>query len=249
MNTSQLLNIKILPYKITKSLGKQLGVSETTHLSYKAEKQLLTCIMKGDLKKLIEELKIFSNTIGVGEMSSDNLNQYKYIAVSTITLATRYAIEGGLNDADAYYFSDMFIKNIDNLNSPDAIMNAIVQAVIKITNSVAEEKARLCHSPYVRKVISYINENISKKIMISELSDFCGLSADYLSHMFKTEMGENLSSYILRTKLDISKGLLLEGLDNEQICNALSFSSQSHYISVFKKQYGLTPKQFVLTTK
>ncbi|MDE6469412.1 MAG: hypothetical protein K2L19_00125, partial [Eubacterium sp.] len=154
MNTSQLLNIKILPYEITKSLSSQLGVSET-HLSYKAEKRLLTCISQGDVQKLIGELKLFSNTIGVGEMSSDSLNQYRYMAVSTITLATRYAIEGGLNENDAYSFSDMFIRKIDALKSPDKIMGALVHAVMELTNSVADEKSRMKFSPHIRRCIDY----------------------------------------------------------------------------------------------
>lgn len=248
MNTSQLLNIKILPYEITKSLGTQLGLSET-HLSYKAEKRLLTCISQGDVQKLIGELKLFSNTIGVGEMSSDNLNQYKYMAVSTITLATRYAIEGGLNENDAYGFSDMFIRKIDTLKSPDKIMGALARAVMELTNSVADEKSRMRYSPHIRRCIDYINKNISKKITIKELSEKCGLSADYLSHLFKSEIGENLSSYILKTKLELSKTLLLEGLDNSQIADTLGFSSQSHFISVFKKRYAITPKQFVISNK
>lgn len=248
MDTSQHLNIKILPYEISKSLSAQLGVSET-HLSYKAEKRLLTCVSQGDIRKLIEELKLFSNTIGVGEMSCDNLNQYKYMAVSTITLATRYAIEGGLNEADAYGFSDMFIRKIDIMKSPDIIMGALAQAVIELTNSVADEKSRMKYSPHIRKCVNYINKNISKKITIKDLSEKCGLSADYLSHLFKSEIGENLSSYILRTKLELSKALLLEGLDNSQIADTLGFSSQSHFISVFRKQYAITPKQFAISNK
>lgn len=248
MNASQLLNIKILPHELTKSLYNQIENKEV-HLSYKDEKRMLACIAQGDIKKLVDELQVFNRAINVGNMSSDSLNQYKYMAVSTITLATRYAIEGGLNEADAYAFSDMFIRKIDELNSTDAIIDALVQAVIKITNSVAEEKSRLRHSPHIRRCISYINKNISKKITIKDLSDECGLSADYLSHLFKSEMGENLSSYILRTKLDMSKNLLLEGFDNTDISSMLGFSSQSHFISVFKKQYGITPKKFIISMK
>lgn len=43
-------------------------------------------------------------------MSENSLMQRKYMAVSSITLATRYAIQGGLNEDEAYSFSDRFIK-------------------------------------------------------------------------------------------------------------------------------------------
>ena len=43
--------------------------------------------------------------ITVGQMSDDELKQQKYMAVSFITLATRYAIQGGMNENNAYSFS------------------------------------------------------------------------------------------------------------------------------------------------
>ncbi len=37
------------------------------------------------------------------------------------------------------------------------------------------------------------------------IADYCGISADYLSQIFKKEMDENLSTYILRQKLEKAK--------------------------------------------
>lgn len=54
-------------------------------------------------------------------MSDDELMQHKYMAVSTITLATRYAIQGGLNETKAYEFSDRVIKIIDKLTDKNEI--------------------------------------------------------------------------------------------------------------------------------
>lgn len=70
-----------------------------------------------------------------------------------------------------------------------------------------------------------------------------------MSHIFKKEIGEKLSSYILKCKLEAAKTLLLEGLSNNRIADMLGFSSESHFISVFKKQYGITPKKFVTIAK
>lgn len=248
MNLSEILNIKVLPYEIAQSLYNQ-AESNSAHLSYKSEKRLFSCIKQGNIQKLFGEIQIINENIGVGQMSDDNVQQYKYMAVSCITLATRYAIEGGLNENDAYVFSDIFIRKIDTFQSSNLIMESLAQAIIELTNSVAEEKKKLKYSPHIRKCIAYINKNMNKKITVKELSEECGLSQDYLSHLFKREIGENLSSYILKTKLEFSKTLLLEGLDNSKVAYTLGFSSQSHFICVFKKEYGITPKQFVLLTK
>lgn len=246
MELRELLNIKVLPHRITDSLY-QLE-NKLFHLSYKDEVSLFTCVKNGDLQALFTKIKIL-DSITVGKMSDDVLQQYKYIAVSSMTLATRYAIEGGLNESDAYAYSDLFINKIDNCTDCNTIIQLLAQGIVKLTNTVAEEKKKQAFSPHIQKCITYISKNLNKKIKITDLADACNLSCDYLSCLFKKEMNENLSSYILRQKLETAKQLLLEGVDAATICTTLAFSSQSHFISTFKKQYSLTPKEFVSKSK
>lgn len=246
MELQELLNIKVLPHKITNSLY-QLE-SKLFHMSYKDEVQLFSCVKNGDLPGLFSKIKVL-DSIAVGKMSDDVIQQYKYIAVSSITLATRYAIEGGLNESDAYAYSDLFINKIDHCSDSNMIVQLLAQGIVKLTNTVAEEKKKQAFSPHIQKCITYISKNLNKKIKISDLAKECNLSADYLSCLFKKEMNENLSSYILRQKLETAKQLLLEGVDTVTICSTLAFSSQSHFISTFKKQYSLTPKEFVRKSK
>lgn len=246
MDLQNIVNIKILPHNITNSLY-QLE-NKLFHMSYKDEVQLFTYVKNGDLQGLFDKIKVLDN-IAVGRMSDDMLQQYKYIAVSSITLATRYAIEGGLKENDAYAYSDLFINKIDICQSCDKIIHLLIQGIIKLTNSVAEEKKNQKLSSHIQKCITYISKNLNKKIKISDVAEECNISADYLSNLFKNEMGENLSSYILRQKLETAKQLLLDGIDSTTICRILSFSSQSHFIATFKKYYSMTPKEFVNKSK
>ena len=187
--------------------------------------------------------------IVVGNMSSSNIRQHQYMAVSCITLATRYAIQGGLDETEAYNFSDDFIRTVDTIDTSAHIMEYVAEKIIELTNLVAANSKRLKYSPYIRKCMSYINKNLHNKISVSDLAEECGLSADYISHLFKKEVGENLSSFILKQKLEVSKTLLFEGFDNNKICFTLGFCSQSHFISAFKKEYGITPREFVALNK
>ena len=107
------MSIKIIPKEIAKSQSKAF-VNGLHHTPYRDEIRLFSCIKQGNLKKLIFELKQLGiQNITVGQMSDDDLQQHKYMAVSFITLATRYAIQGGLNENLAYRFSDDFILKVD----------------------------------------------------------------------------------------------------------------------------------------
>ncbi len=237
MNLGELINIK------TTEEAEFMGLEEK-HTPYRAEIMLFSCVQQGDAAKLMNELKKLDLSVITGKMSDNSVMQYRYTAVSAITLATRYAIQGGVNEKTAYEFSDRVIMLIDNLETKSDIMLCLANEILKLTQMVSKSKKFPSHSPYVRKCIAYINENICRKISISDLSRHCGISSDYLSRIFKEEIGEALSSYITRKKLEIAKAMLLKGASNEEICKKLSFSSKSYFITVFKKYFHMTPGEY-----
>ncbi len=249
MNYDELLSINTIPKEIDRSLYEQIERG-LIHTSYRDEIRLFSCVKEGDLEKLLAQVQPFMNNgIFVGEMSNSSLMQFKYIAVSTMALATRYAIQGGLGELEAYSFSDRFIRTIDEKDSTADIMILLANKIMELTNMVKESKDRIIHSPHVRKSIDYINKNITKKITVKEISQHCAISADYLSHLFKKETGDSLSNYITKQKLELAKALLWEGGDSKKICSSLGFCSQSHFISAFKKEYNMTPSEFIFQTK
>ena len=93
--------------------------------------------------------------------------------------------------------------------------------------------------------LDYIYSHIHNRITISELSEYLGLSESYFSKLFSREMGIPVSEYIMRLKIEKAKNLLqYSDTDIVGIANYLAFSSQSHFISVFKKYEGITPHKF-----
>lgn len=243
MDIGELINIKTLEDEPT-----VFGQSEK-HTRYTTEIKIFSCVQQGDINKLIKELKNISALVVTGKLSNDSVMQYRYLAVSTITLATRYAIQGGLNEKEAYDFSDRVIMLVDSMNSKVKILNLLAKEIINLTNMVNKSKLKPSQSPHVRKCICYINENINEKITVSMLSEICNISSDYLSQIFKDEMGENLSSYITKRKLEEAKNMLMQGQSNNQICEALGFSSVSHFITAFKRNYNMTPTEFLNLAK
>ena len=74
---------------------------------------------------------------------------------------------------------------------------------------VNKSKLKPSQSPHIRKCICYINENMNEKLTVFKLSEICNISPDYLSQIFKEEMGENLSAYITRRKLETAKDMIV----------------------------------------
>lgn len=239
MDFNNYITLKTLPVTLTN------GKEKILHLPYKDEVRLFNIIHNGDTQSLMNIIKL-SKTIPVGSLSDNNVKQTRYLAVCFITLAVRYAVSGGMNEDEAYSFSDYFIRQIDTLKTSEEIINRMALGAIELTNSVRESRINVKYPPYVRKCIQYINDNLDKKITVSVLAELCGVSCDYLSSVFKKDYGENLSEYIMNRKLDAARNMLIDGMKQSDICYTLAFSSQSHFINAFKKKYGVTPGQYKL---
>ena len=81
--------------------------------------------------------------------------------------------------------------------------------------------------------------------MCEDIARECCVSVDYLSKQFKAYVGVGVKRYVLSQKLNASKELLLEDIPYKDVAYYFGFCSQTHYISAFVKEYGMTPKQFV----
>lgn len=71
----------------------------------------------GDISAISESTRLWDSGL-YGYLSDDPLKNAKYRFVTTITLATRFAIEGGMDEEDAYNASDLYIQDLDNCKTP-----------------------------------------------------------------------------------------------------------------------------------
>jgi AraC-like DNA-binding protein len=72
-----------------------------------------------------------------------------------------------------------------------------------------------------------------------------GFSMPYLSAVFKKEVGQTISAYILGLKIKTAQEMLLNSRrTSKNIAFLLNFSSQSYFIHCFKRVTGFTPRQF-----
>ena len=109
---------------------------------------------------------------------------------------------------------------------------------------VSESRENSVYPQSIRKCLHYINTHLHEKLDLSSLAEESGLSEDYLSHLFKKNMGINLSKYIRTQRLQASKEMLKDKYSVSEIAYYLGFCSESYYIACFKREYGKTPKEF-----
>lgn len=219
--------------------------SGITHTDFENECFFYNKIKKGDLEGIKLALEqFFASGVVTGQLSNDSLRQVKYWAVCCVTLATRAAILGGLDEMVAYNLSDHCIMQIDQFRSSEEISAFLTAKVIELTEFVRYKSHKNC-SVEVRKCIKYIDEHLHEQICLNTLARMVNLESGYLSKCFKRQTGYSLKSYIIFRKIQTAKELLDAGYDGKTIAFDLGFCSQSYFINLFRKYNGITPLQYV----
>lgn len=198
----------------------------------------------GDPRAVEEGVRMFSSSLP-GHISEDPLRNYKYLFVASVTLASRSAIAGGMDAERAYNISDLYILKMDTLQSVDEVKALHADMFAFYTREMAAMDKVQVYSKPVVLCIDYIYEHLHETIRTGDLAARTGLNRSYLSTLFKKETGQPVSAYILSKRMEAAQNMLrFSDYSYAEIAATLAFSSQSHFIRLFRSQTGYTPKEF-----
>lgn len=237
MNTNRDLNYHLYVQKME-------GFNRTP---FHSEFEKYMVIQSGNVEEVRKNFaKIRPNFMnGKGTLSDDPVRNVMYHFVTSVALTSRICVEGGLSHDEAYTLSDIYIRRADKCNSCQQIIDIFEEMQVDFAGRMRELKKTNATSIHIRKCIDYIYEHLHEKLTINELACFSDLNASYLSKLFLKETGVSVKNFITNAKVDTAKNMLKHSdFSYLDISLALGFSTQSAFISVFKKSVGMTPKQY-----
>ena len=216
---------------------------------YAQETALFACIKNGDERALDALLlRMADSQQRIGQMSDSTLRQTRYMLVSGVTLATRYAVAGGLPEIEAYSLSDVYIQRADRTEDADEVVRLFFIAIRDFACRVRSAKTRAPYSYPVARCVGYIGDHLYSRITLGGsdgLAAMCGVTPQYLSTIFRRETGQTLTGYIRSEKLRVAAQLLEQSdYSIQSIAVMLDFGSQSAFSGYFKEMFGATPREF-----
>jgi len=100
----------------------------------------------------------------------------------------------------------------------------------------------------IRKAKDIIVSRMSEPPSLQELADEIELSLKKLKEGFKQIYGDSVFSFLFDYKMEFARKLLETGEHNvNEVGLKIGYSTASHFIAAFKKKYGTTPKQYLLS--
>jgi len=206
------------------------------------EKMLIAALRRGDTaaaKQLLNQILavlIFSNP--------GNIKYVQLRATELVVLLSRVEINPGKSGNIAMETNNRSLKRVQESRTVEEltdILHAIVERISYVTSSFHG----IPHAVALRKAENFILENFTRKISLKEIADVAGLSAPYFSTIFKEEMGENLSKYLNRLRVEKASRMLLEtNLPLSEIASTCCFEDQSWFSKIFKAFTGISPGKY-----
>ncbi len=93
------------------------------------------------------------------------------------------------------------------------------------------------------EALRIINDCLNERLTVSQLAGKCNVSVSYLKKIFAKYNGLGIHEYILQNKISVAKQRLSDGETVTIVADALGFSSQSYFSTVFKRETGCSPSK------
>ena len=93
-------------------------------------------------------------------------------------------------------------------------------------------------------VLQYIYNHIESDLKRTDIAREVFLNPDYMSRMFKKEMGVSLKEFIITEKMKLAKSLIKSTkLPISTIAMRVGYRNFSHFSQTYKRVMGMTPEE------
>jgi len=213
------------------------------------ERMLFASLRRGDnieaQKILVNLLKIHYANINSNLTDKNKMAAFKLRAIELAVLLSRAAADPKdvINNSALETTNRCFmqIEGSNNFNEIADILSAITEKMAGMIFSFHGVR----HFSALRKAERYIWKNYTRKLSLQEIAEASGLSAPYFSTVFKEEMGENLSNYLNRLRVEKAATMLVTtDVPISGVAFACGFEDQSWFSKIFKNNTGFTPGKY-----
>lgn len=156
--------------------------------------------------------------------------------------------------SDIRHMFDMLINEFYLNHKPnECALESIVKLILinafrcfEKKSETALENDDICKNMTVYKIVKYIDNNIYDVKSVRKIAAELSFTENYISHVFKSNMGISLLAYIKKKKAEAAKGLIgNKNMTLTEISELLRFDSVQSLSRAFKQEFKCTPTQYL----
>ncbi|MDF2669562.1 MAG: transcriptional regulator, AraC family, partial [Paenibacillus sp.] len=98
----------------------------------------------------------------------------------------------------------------------------------------------------MKRIIEFVDEHLTSKINMEQVSKLAGMSYSYFSKFFKKAMGSSFTEYVnLRRIRNAERLLVTSDRSVIEIAVTVGIENMAHFYELFKRHNGCTPKEYL----
>lgn len=210
---------------------------------YESEDYLMKCIINGDLES-IAKIQSHLNLSEIKQRYPNSLRDHKNNLLIFNTICRKAAQYGGVHPIYLDTQTNKYINRIEsaaNLKELNSLYREMPHKYCLIVRGYSLKD----YSPTIRKVIMYINFNLTEDLGLQTIADQFSLNKNYLSTIFKKETGTSLTSYVNQKRVRNAIYLLnTSSLPVQNIAEACGFNDLNYFSRIFRQQVGMSPSNY-----
>ena len=128
-----------------------------------------------------------------------------------------------------------------------AIVGNTITLLTLMSRSIQERTANLLKAEkpeLLNEVMNYIELHLNEKITLEEVAKYFYVSVSTITQLFRQKMGTSFYRCVTQRRLIAAKSLIGEGHALEDVSRMVGFTDYSSFYRAFKKEYGITPRQY-----
>lgn len=126
-----------------------------------------------------------------------------------------------------------------------SMLSLMIVIILRAWICAEFEKTRKGHRQFVLDdLFAYIHRHITEDLSLERLEKVFFVSRYHICREFKKQTGQTLHSYITKNRLRMCKKYILEGIPITEVYKMAGFGGYNHLFRAFKKEYGMTPKEY-----
>jgi two-component system response regulator YesN len=154
----------------------------------------------------------------------------------------------GENDRDPISIAGNSILKLKFISLKTEILARLESAKDFMASALPHQSAS--HHVIIEKARQFIHHNLERRIGLQDVASHAGISAGYLSTIFKKELKISLMDYINQSKVERSCELIRLGTYRiYEIAGMLGFENAYYFTRVFRRHTGLSPTEYQKNTK
>lgn len=209
------------------------------------------CVVVGEAADGMEEITKIDEEqpdIVIMDINIPIINGLKVIQLSRVKYPSMaFVIVSGYDDF-SYCREALRLQITDYILKPvnyEEFGSCIDQLKISLYNNEVKEKPVVKKERVITGITKYMQEHLSEDVSLHILSEEFHLNSQYISQLFKNEIGVNFLTYLTNIRMEHAKKLLLSSsLSIAEVSEQSGYGDYRVFTKVFKKSEGITPSQY-----